>query len=254
MGMKIRLNEAQLKMIMNEGDVERPCTKFDYGSMEFKFCKMISSKEWVRMTRPLVEKVLDHKRKKWVEVSSSEKQQSVSDVLDIIEEVKPKLRNTVQKVREKLDTLGFIYDEDGQWDYINKLNTNFADTATFMTDLVIHYSDTNIKDVYEGVMSGEKQMVQELVDQAMDAPERVYDDLINDPTDKFKYSRMSMYYTAKGDVVEDMVEDLMNTNGWETVHKGGNGDPIDMLLGIDLIVVKDGVYQFVQSKKVFDIK
>ena len=46
----------------------------------------------------------------------------------------------------------------------------------------------------------------------------------------------------------------MEDNGWVTIHRGGNGDPIDTLLGIDLIVEKNGRYKFIQSKKVFDIR
>ena len=200
MGYKVKLNESQLKKLISEETIERPCSKFDKGSDSYKLCTLINSPEWVKITRPLVDKVLEHKKKKWREVTSSEKQKSVEDVLDIIEDSRPQAKATVQKVREKLDSLGFIYDEDDQWDYINKLNTNYSDTATFMTDLV----------------------------------------------DKF--------YTGKGDAVEDIIQTIMENNGWTTIHRGGNGDPIDTLLGIDLIVEKSGNYKFIQSKKVFDIR
>lgn len=58
----------------------------------------------------------------------------------------------------------------------------------------------------------------------------------------------------EGEVVENNVEMMLNDYGWKTIHKGGNGDFIDMKFGIDLIVEKDGVYKFVQVKKVWDIK
>jgi|TARA_R110000744_G_scaffold63621_3_gene130872 hypothetical protein len=254
MGYKIKLNENQLKKLISEETVERPCSKFDSGSDNYKFCILVNSPTWVKMTRPLVDKVLEHKKRKWRDVTSSEKQKSVESVLDIIEDSRPQAKQTIQKVREKLDSLGFIYDEDDQWDYINKLNTNYSDTATFMTDLVDKFSDYPIKELYDDIKEGNKTNLQDLINQGLDAPQSVYDNLIDDPTDKFKYTRMAKYYTGKGDSVEDIIQTLMESNGWVTIHRGGNGDPIDTLLGIDLIVEKNGFYKFIQSKKVFEIR
>ena len=254
MGYKVKLNENQLKKIISEETVERPCSKFDRGSDSYKFCTLVNSPKWIKMTRPLVDKVLEHKKKKWKDVTSSEKQKSVDAVLDIIEESRPEAKQTIQRVREKLDSLGFIYDEDDQWDYINKLNTNYSDTASFMTDLVDKFSDYPMEELYNDVKNGDSNNLQDLINQALKAPQSVYDELINDPTDKFKYTRMAKYYTSKGDSVEDIIQNLMGDNGWTTIHRGGNGDPIDTLLGIDLIVEKSGIYKFIQSKKVFDIR
>jgi len=254
MGFKVKLNENQLKRLISEDAVERPCSKFDMGSVNYKFCTLINSPKYVKMTRPLVDKVLDHKKKKWREVTSPDKQKSIEDILDIIEDSKPQAKNTITKVREKLDSLGFIYDGDDQWDYINKLNTNYSDTATFITDLVDEFGDYPIDQLYDDMVDGNTLNLEHLITQAIQAPESVYDQLVNDPTDKFKYTRMSKYYTSKGDAVEDIIQNMMESNGWTTIHRGGNGDPIDTLLGIDLIVEKSGIYKFIQSKKVFDIR
>ena len=254
MSYKIKLNESQLKRLISEETVERPCSKFDRSSDSYKFCILINSPEYIKMTRPLVDKVLDHKKKKWREVTSPDKQKSIEDILDIIEEARPKAKQTVERVREKLDSLGFIYDEEDQWDYINKLNTNYSDTATFITDLVEEFSDYPLIELYKEIQRGNMTNFNDLIKQALNAPQSVYDQLVDDPTDKFKYTRMAKFYTAKGDAVEDVIQKLMEDNGWTTIHRGGNGDPIDTLLGIDLIVEKNGEYNFIQSKKVFDIR
>ena len=123
-----------------------------------------------------------------------------------------------------------------------------------MTDLVDKFSEYPLTDLYNDVKGGDKENLKDLIDQALNAPQSVYDELIDDPTDKFKYTRMSKYYTGKGDAVEDIIQKIMENNGWKTIHRGGNGDPIDTLLGIDLIVEKSGSYKFIQSKKVFDIR
>jgi hypothetical protein len=254
MGYKIKLNENQLTKLISEESIQRPCSKFASGTDNYKFCMLINSPQYIKITRPLVDKVLEQKKKKWRDITSSEKQNSIDQVLDIIEETKPQVSHTIKKVREKLDSLGFVYDEEDQWDYINKLNTNYSDTATFITDLVDQFGDYPIEQLYSDMVKGNTLNLQNLIDQALNAPDEVYDQLVNDPTDKFKYTRMAKYYTGKGDAVEDIIQNLMEENGWTTIHRGGNGDPIDTLLGIDLIVEKNGTYRFIQSKKVFDIR
>jgi len=254
MGYKLKLNEGQLKKLIVEDSVERPCSKFNSSSINYKLCKLINSPKWIKTTRPLVDKVLEHKKKKWREITSSDKQKSVEDILDIIEEIRPHSKSTIERVREKLDSLGFIYDEEDQWDYINKLNTNYSDTATFVTDLIENFSEYPIEEFYKELNNGDLTNLEDLIKQALEAPQTVYDELIDDPTDKFKYTKMAKYYTGKGDAVEDIIQNLMENNGWKTIHRGGNGDPIDTLLGIDLIVEKNGTYRLIQSKKVFDIR
>jgi hypothetical protein len=58
----------------------------------------------------------------------------------------------------------------------------------------------------------------------------------------------------EGEVIENIIEGVLEDNGWKIIHKGGNGDFIDMKFGIDLIIEKKGIYRFVQVKKVWDIK
>jgi hypothetical protein len=58
----------------------------------------------------------------------------------------------------------------------------------------------------------------------------------------------------EGEVVENIIEGVLEDHGWKIIHKGGNGDFIDMKFGIDLIIEKNGIYRFVQVKKVWDVK
>lgn len=58
----------------------------------------------------------------------------------------------------------------------------------------------------------------------------------------------------EGELVENIVEGVLEDRGWKIIHKGGNGDFIDMKFGIDLIVEKNDLYKFVQVKKVWDVK
>ena len=56
-----------------------------------------------------------------------------------------------------------------------------------------------------------------------------------------------------GDITENLTVDYYVNNGWNLIHQGGNGDLIDMKLGVDLIVEKNGEYRYVQVKKLNSI-
>ncbi len=59
--------------------------------------------------------------------------------------------------------------------------------------------------------------------------------------------------SQEGELIEDNIEKILINNGWEIIHRGGDGDFIDMKFGIDLIVKKNDIYKFIQIKKVWDI-
>ena len=47
---------------------------------------------------------------------------------------------------------------------------------------------------------------------------------------------------------------MPSNRGWNIIHRGEGGDPIDVLLGIDIIVEKGGEIKTVQCKKVWNIQ
>ena len=97
MGYKIKLQEEQLKRLVSEQSTERPCSKFQSGTDTYNFCMLINSPQYIKITRPLVDKVLEHKKRKWREVTPSEKQKSIEEVLDIIKKL---LEWSVRQLKE----------------------------------------------------------------------------------------------------------------------------------------------------------
>lgn len=67
------------------------------------------------------------------------------------------------------------------------------------------------------------------------------------------FTNNSVKNSRDGEIVEDFIESVLKGYGWKVIHKGGNGDFIDMKFGIDLIIEKNNVIKFVQVKKVWEV-
>jgi hypothetical protein len=68
-----------------------------------------------------------------------------------------------------------------------------------------------------------------------------------------KFTFFSQKFTKEGSEYEEKIAKLLEENDFEIVYSGGNGDFIDMLFGVDMIVFKEGVgYKTVQVKKRID--
>ena len=81
-------------------------------------------------------------------------------------------------------------------------------------------------------------------------PDVIYNKLLSDPT---PYTINSLYYSKQGEEIEEFTE-FISERWMDIIHRGGDGDPIDVMLGIDLIMEKNGKVQTIQCKKVWNIE
>ena len=79
----------------------------------------------------------------------------------------------------------------------------------------------------------------------------IFDTFLKDDTE---YDKWATYYSEQGEEVENYVAESLRQEGYEIIHQGGGGDPIDVLLGIDLIVSKGSNIYTCQVKKVSKIE
>jgi len=66
--------------------------------------------------------------------------------------------------------------------------------------------------------------------------------------DYFDFTYNTKYNTMEGDYVETLTKVLLEREGYTTLYEGGNGDFIDMIYGVDIIMEKDGDIYLVQVK------
>jgi hypothetical protein len=262
--MNILLTETQYLDLM-KGYTSRCRVHFDSNSGEYKLCETLKTNKYRSLLVPVIQKVLDFKRKKWSEVMNKEDQDMLFDVLNILYEKNPnkiwtwpKIENGYDRgtIKKFIDTIlpevSFVYDlENGaKWIPVNKLDTNYSDSSIFITDIVKDSKSFDANTIYSELENNNTSTLEKVLDNVVKYPEIIYSKYLTDPK---KYIQNILFNTSQGDYIENNVISLMEKNGWELIHKGSNGDPIDVFLGVDLIMVKNDEIVCIQCKLVWDI-
>jgi hypothetical protein len=144
---------------------------------------------------------------------------------------------------KKLNNCCLVKDENGEWDYVNKLNTNYNDLSELLTTLFLkggkidELTKLNVAEIKSYLLNLRKNNV--LLKLFMKY-------FTIDEYRDFTYNTKGN--TVRGDYVEDLTKQMLEKEGYITLYEGGNGDFIDMKYGVDLIVEKDGDISLVQVK------
>ena len=134
-----------------------------------------------------------------------------------------------------------LYDDNGNWHFVNKLNTNYADLAELLTELLIRGGVADIisnktKESLKKYLLGIKPKLLTVLDRYFSLDE--YKEFI----------RNTKYLSQIGEDAEDEVKKVLEKFGMKTLYEGGHGDYIDMLFGIDLIMDYKGRVYTIQVK------
>lgn len=259
---------SSVTKLINE-NVKKPvgCSKFHYDTPEYKLCKELNNSKYRDIITPAITKVLDIKKKKWLEAVPKEDQKKIFEVLGKLKDIDPNKKwqwpshnidgkfviGTIDEfVKNRLPFLSFIYDEEygTTWSPINKLDTNYSDAAILITDIVKMSKSFDAKEIIDDLNNGDSSKLRSVMNTIESHAPIIYSKfLVN--TDL--YSQNSYHNTMEGEEVETLVLKTMEDDGWTLIHRGGGGDPIDVLLGVDLIMEKDGELKTIQCKKVWGI-
>jgi hypothetical protein len=142
----------------------------------------------------------------------------------------------------KLSNCCLVKDENGEWDYVNKLNSNYNDLSELLTTLFLkggqieNLSKMNSAEIKNFLLTLKGKPMMGLLKKYFTIDE--YRD----------YTYNSKMNTKVGDYVEELTKVLLEKEGYTTLYEGGNGDFIDMIYGIDLIVEKGGDISLIQVK------
>ena len=140
-----------------------------------------------------------------------------------------------------LKSVNRVFDSNGKFDYINKLNTNYADLAELLTELLKRgnmVQKLNIKDVL-----GIRNYLLSIKDKL----EKVLDKYI-DISEYRSFVRNTTFRSQIGEQAENDVKNILEKYGMKTLYQGGDGDFIDMLFGTDLIMSDGGKTTTIQVK------
>ena len=144
-----------------------------------------------------------------------------------------------------INNISQVLDSNGNYDPVNKLNTNYLDLAELIFDILskedsalvlssLELSESEFKKKLSSFFTG-KDLVS----------------LINKNIPDIRvYITHNRIMTSIGDSVENFVKDKFLSIGkkgvrlYECPYQGGDGDPIDMVYSVDLIIKKIGSDDF----------
>ena len=123
---------------------------------------------------------------------------------------------------------GLIKDENDKYHFVNKLNTNYSDLSELLTKVLIGLNLTYLAD------SSDVMIKSVLLERKTDIEKYIRDYFNIDEMKSF--TRNSVATSKRGDDSENYVCSVLEKFGMKTLYQGGNGDFVDMVFGIDLIM------------------
>lgn len=136
----------------------------------------------------------------------------------------------------------FVYDENGNWLPINKLNTNYRDISKLLADLLVDsILNPESKEIISKLVSNEsiedkkKFLItnKEYLKNLLTNNDNTLVNLNNYTSNIIKLSNI-------GETTENEVVKFLEKLSFVKLYQGGDGDLIDMLMSVDLIFEKDG--------------
>ena len=118
---------------------------------------------------------------------------------------------------------------NGEWQPINKLNTNYFDLAEILTELI--YKNKN-NTTFQAIIEDPKTTLMNMKSEIHIMIEEYFDN----PKMLFDYTKNIQRTTQQGESAERRVKEYLQNKGFKVEYEGGNGDLIDMVFGTDLIM------------------
>lgn len=137
----------------------------------------------------------------------------------------------VERVMDRMDENSLVYVE-GEWHLVNKVNTNYSQALSIISKVLINHKEEvpEIMDAMDGdlldikkVLIKHKEKIYGFIDK--DYPN--FEDFFDEIEDVKRSSSV-------GQKFEDDVVSYLKNKHYEIIHIGGDGDFIDMVLGIDV--------------------
>ena len=151
---------------------------------------------------------------------------------------------------DKLMNIKMIYDDNGKWTPINKLNTNYSDLSVLVTDMLVGEGKCICK-IVEDLKKKDNTVILDLADRMSKEPEDFYQTYLKGNFDK--YVENNRRNTLKGNETELFVVDELVKLGYSVIFIADEGSPIDTKLSVDIIMEKDGKVVKFQVKSIGSI-
>jgi hypothetical protein len=144
-------------------------------------------------------------------------------------------------------------DPNGKWHYVNKLNTNYSDLAdllsTYLEKAKNLGSEASIQ-IYDTISNttDTETMKKVLLKYKDDFKEKLFGRYLESKTDLMNFTKNSTKFSEYGDQMEIDVSKAFENKGYKLLYRGGNGNFIDMIFSVDLIMGRDKEVKTIQVK------
>ena len=222
-----------VKSLLNE-DVEeyRACDQFNGDKEKYQLCRKISYlQSWLYDNDGLgLQSVIDNALKPIKSPFSKEQKEKFKKGANILLEMgKISKGHLYYFIRDRVEG-GAIVLIDGKWIPVNKLNTNTADLAELLTDLL--YKSVTAQKIIDDINVNTKEGLLS-IKRFLPALLKKY---FEDPSTLFDYVKNTTFRSNKGEMAENKVKNELENKGFNLLYQGGEGDLIDMVFGTDLIM------------------
>ena len=149
-----------------------------------------------------------------------------------------------------------VYDENGDWMQVNKLNSNYSDLSKLLTDFLFDSASqgglsskqilnlikntSNPEEIKDMLISHKNRLLSKIKEKYSGSPEKLFD-----------YVDNSIKNSEYGEMVENNVVERFSSKPYfdQLLYQGGNGNFVDMIFSVDLIVkFKNGAVYTIQVK------
>jgi hypothetical protein len=144
-------------------------------------------------------------------------------------------------------------DPNGKWHYVNKLNTNYSDLADLLSTYLEKAKNLGSKastQIYDTISNttDTETMKKVLLKYKGDFKEQLFEKYLESKTDLMNFTKYSTKFSKYGDQMETDVSKAFENKGYKLLYRGGNGNFIDMIFSVDLIMGRAKEAKTIQVK------
>jgi hypothetical protein len=230
----IRENIERIKSLMleSEGKTEYNfCDRFSGNKQKMYVCSKIGSLKGLLSRndgldlRTVIEKQISDLQTE-IPQDLQDKFIDCAIFLESLGKITEKEKNNFIEKKVKNGKLVYL---NGEWQPINKLNTNYFDLAEILTELI--YKNKN-NTTFQAIIEDPKTTLMNMKSEIHTMIEEYFDN----PKMLFDYTKNIQRTTQQGESAERRVKEYLQNKGFKVEYEGGNGDLIDMVFGTDLIM------------------
>lgn len=232
---KEEINRITELMSLNEQKDSdyKTCQRFSGSPQKMLVCRKIASlKGWLHNDEGLgLKRIINDKIKKLeTEIPEEFKQHFIEGANLLLSIGKITDKELEYFITNKVNNNKLVY-FDGVWQPVNKLNTNYADLAELLTDMIYRGGERS-KPTIQHVISNPEEGLLKIKPYLV----KLFNEYFKNSEELNDYTKNIKRTSAVGEEAENKVKEVLEKLGFKSEYDGGNGDLIDMVFGTDLIM------------------